>query len=298
MRRAPRKTIKEEKMRGEFADWLVGNDRFPLVAALRTWHELFGVPVQDGSSAREEYQDPTRSQHPMFRAGKGCEYTAGPGLPSWGAGEPLVGSFLDWRDELGYGRFGDALVQEFLRVRQDLREFERILCRTAAYQRQSIGTDLGARSQFRAPVIRRLRPETVWNNLVLVQSDRASASIPLSHELPQVPSENDPSRVLGRGVRVRADESYPLITHTLARFMMNGDPVKFASEGDSPLVRRLRATLPVDAAVDEAFLAVLARFPSHDEKMKAMDHGIANPATVWNDLVWSLLNTSEFLFQR
>jgi hypothetical protein len=185
-------------------------------------------------------------------------------------------------------------------VRYDLREFERILCHTAAYQRESLMSDgLGMPARPVAPVTRRLPPETVWNNLVFVQSDGELPGVaPLSHELTQVPGPDHPSRVLGRGAREWGDDSLPLITHRIVRLMMNGEPAKLASDEQSPLVRRLGKYPHADLAVDEAFLIVLARFPSDQEKLKALDHGVAHPATMWSDLVWALLNTSEFLFQR
>jgi hypothetical protein len=286
-----------EKLRGEFARWVTGSRRFAEVAALRTWIILFG-----GRGDAQAHSSEFLAADGLSRSAGNQSSCCAAGVRSLPSSTREAALTEEFRQEYGIREsqvFLTTLAQELVRVRYDLRELERILCHTAAYQRESLTSSLGVMPRTVAPLVRRLPPETVWNNLVLVQSDGVMPSgAPLSHELAQVPDAEHPSRILGRGSREWGDDSIPLITHTLARFMMNGDPVKLASDGDSPLVRRLRATLPVDAAVDEAFLAVLARFPSHDEKMKAMEHGIANPTTVWNDLVWSLLNTSEFLFQR
>ena len=290
--------VKGENLRAAVADWMVDSQRFSLVAALRTWHELFGVPTQGGSSiAMRESREPNMASQLGVQSCN-CEYAFGCSLPMWGSGEPLVDFFLERRNDQGQRRLGETLLLEFRRVNHDLREFERILCNTVVYQRQSITMTMGQGPQFRAPVMRRLRPETIWNNLVLVQTDGAPAPGLLSHEQSQVPAQNDPSRILGRTLRDRADDSASFITHDLVRFMMNGEATRLGSDAESALVRRLRKTQPAETAIDEAFLAVLGRFPSPQEKSKATEYGKANPSTVWSDLVWSLLNTGEFLFQR
>lgn len=283
--------VRADKLRGEFATWLTGNQRFAEVAALRTWISLFGWPG-DASAQSLEFTDGERMAA-VSVYDRSCWCAGARNLPGW-----MTDQFLEDHGSSADRRFLRALAQELVRVRYDLREFERILCHTAAYQRQSITSPLAMNLRPIAPLLRRLPAETVWNNLVLVQSDGAIPVAPLSHELAQVPDAEHPSRALGRGARESGDDSLPLITHRIVRLMMNGDPVARASDADSPLVRRLRQTQPADVAVDEAFLAVLARLPSHPEKMKTMDHVIAQPATGWSDVVWSLLNTSEFLFQR
>jgi hypothetical protein len=289
-----RANVRPEKLRSELASWLTGNQRFAEVAALRAWIGLFGGRPDAYTHVLEF------SEGQNFSAGnaeqRSCSWGGARTLPVGGA---LTDEFSTANSSPANRRFMLTLAQELVRVRYDLREFERILCHTAAYQRESIIAALGVPPRPVAPMLRRLPAETVWNNLVILQSDGAMPTrAPLSHELAQVPDADDPSRVLGRGARVWGDDSLPLITHRMVRLIMNGDPVKLASDAESPLVWRLRNMQPPDAAVEEAFMTVLARLPSPTEKMKTMDYVIAQPGTGWADVVWSLLNTSEFLFQR
>ncbi len=289
--------VKPENLREHFSSWMTGSQRFAMVAALRTWQDLFGFPgIGKGELYRREYSDPlTRAEQIKVSS---CEDPGGRSVPS-DRDQAMIGVFLKATSNENYHQFIKTLAQELVKVRYDLREFERILCHTTTYQRESVIPSFGEGMSTGAPAIRRLRPETIWNNLVLVQTDGVPGpNLLLSHELPQIPAVDHASRILGRGAREWGDDSLPLITHSVVRLMMTGDPAKLASAQDSPLVRRLKSIPQADVAIDEAFLAVLGRFPSTNEKLKALDHGVTNPTTVWSDLVWALLNTSEFLFQR
>ncbi len=289
--------MKPEILREHFSSWLTGSPRFAMVAALRTWQDLFGFPgIGEGYLYGKVYSDPrTRAEQIKVSS---CEDPSGRSVPS-DRGQAMIGMFLEKSSSEAHHRFIKTLAQELEKVHYDLREFERILCHTTTYQRESVLPSFRAEMLTIAPAMRRLRPETIWNNLVHVQTDGAPrATMLLSHELPQVPAVDHASRILGRGAREWGDDSLPLITHNIVRLMMAGDPAKIASAPDSPLVRRLKSIPQTDVAIDEAFLAVLGRFPSTNEKIKALDHGVTHPATVWSDLVWALLNTGEFMFQR
>jgi hypothetical protein len=286
--------LRPDRLRGEFATWLTGSQRFAEVAALRTWVHLFGWAGRGQYGDPESFSDADDSSLLAAHANlRSCSNEGSRNLP-----DGMTAQFLG-RDAGHAGRdllrtLGRALAA----VRYDTRELERIICHTAAYHREGLALTLGAPLRPAAPLVRRLPAETIWNNLVLVQSDGAIPGVaPLSHELVQVPDPDHPSRVFGRGARLWGDNSLPIITHRMVRLMMNGESVQIASDPESPLVKRLRRMQQPEAAVDEAFLAVLARFPSQAEKQKTMDHVVAHPATGWEDVVWSLLNTSEFLFQ-
>jgi hypothetical protein len=56
----------------------------------------------------------------------------------------------------------------------------------------------------------------------------------------------------------------------------------------------------MDKAVDEVFLATLSRLPRDQEKKEALaELALAqNPKEGLEDLLWSLLNTREFLFNH
>ena len=279
----------------ELASWIVKSERFAEVAALRTWNELFGSFAPNAMDESTDSKADTHSPDAVLRAGS-CE-----GVVPRSISGSYDGHFTSFRDkgtDPSLRLFARTLGVELARVKYDLREFERILCHTQAYQRHAQILRLGWPSRFIAPVFRRQTADAIWNNLVLVQTDGTPAGkMLMSQELPQVPGVDHPIRLLGRSNRAWGDDSLRNITHNLVVTLGLGDSTRRASAFDGPLVRRLASIQPGDLAVEEAFLMVLGRLPTLEEKMAALNHGVQNPGTVWSDVVWSLLNTSEFVFQ-
>lgn len=279
----------------ELAEWMLGSSRFAEVAALRVWRDLFGYPVYDADISNREDYTTGKAPAEVYRS-RSCE-GAGPRNLA-GGNTNRFEAFVGASANPAQKRFAQVLAGEMVRLKYDLREFERVLCYTQAYQRQALIVEMGERGYAFSPAFRRLPAETIWNNLVLVQTDGAAVGKALlSHELPQVPDIEHPSRALGRADRAWGDDSLRTITHRLVQTLMTGDTVKQASAKDGPLVQRLKNTQPGDLAVEEAFLAVLGRMPTQVEKMKTLDYCLENLGTGWSDTVWSLLNTSEFVFQ-
>lgn len=282
----------------ELAEWVIGSARFAEVAALRTWQELFGLPAQAADVWIKEDFATGKTAVEVYQS-RSCE-GAGPRTESGGymGYGNRFGTFVGDSANEPHRRFTQVLAAELVRMKYDLREFERALCHTQAYQRQAQVVALGEPGYAFSPAFRRLPAETIWNNLVLVQTDGAAVGKALlSHELPQVPDSEHPSRALGRADRAWGDDSLRTVTHRLVRTLMTGDTVKRASAQDGPLVQRLKGTQPGDLAVEEAFLAVLGRLPTNMEKMTTLDYCLENPGSGLSDTVWSLLNTSEFVFQ-
>jgi hypothetical protein len=273
--------------------WLLGSPRFAEVAALRTWRELFGSPVQ-GARDMIESADGSRSPDEMLE-NRSCESplrrTANRDFSEFEV-------FLD-RGALPAARdFARLLAEELVRVKFDLREFERVLCLTQAYQRRSQEVALGHPAPVWAPVVRRLPAETIWNNLVRVETGGGqTARGRMSADLPQVPGPEHPSRLWGRGERWWGDDSLRMVNHAQTAFMMVGSLTRQASDPGAPLVRKLATVGTADHAVEELFLTVLGRMPSPREKAAALGYVTHQPQAAWGDLVWALLNTSEFVFQ-
>lgn len=279
----------------EFADWLVGSQYFANVAALRTWQELFGLPLP-GAMIRQGGVDESDKSPVEVNLSHSCQ-GAGPwGSPYWTGS--VFGTYLN-KDAGPQGNpFAAALGAELVRLKYNLKEFERAITRTQAYQRQARMVDFGEWGGTCAPAFRRLPADTIWNNLMLIHADGATAGkVLLSHELPQVPEVEHPSRILGRGSRVWTENSSHAITHPLVKMMMTGETVKQACAANGPLVTRLKSIPHADLAAEEAFLAVLGRLPTQREKLLTLDYCLENPGTGWSDTVWSLINTSEFVFQ-
>jgi hypothetical protein len=57
---------------------------------------------------------------------------------------------------------------------------------------------------------------------------------------------------------------------------------------------------PSDEVLDELYLAALSRYPRADERRTVLAYVAAqpNPRLAWEDLVWAMVNTKEFLFNH
>lgn len=72
------------------------------------------------------------------------------------------------------------------------------------------------------------------------------------------------------------------------------------SETNSRVSSMISRKVPLDKAVDEIFLATLSRLPRDQEKKDALEELAItqNPKEGLEDLLWSLINTREFLFNH
>jgi hypothetical protein len=97
--------------------------------------------------------------------------------------------------------------------------------------------------------------------------------------------------------RERADDLNPM--HV--QFLANSSPVEW-SMGDGPRIQRLVTEKKTDTEiVEESFLLALARFPTEPEKKKMLDYLTAEKARrdqAIRDILWTLLNTNEFLLNH
>lgn len=258
----------EDKLR-QVARWIVDDEqsrRFALVASLRVWSSLFGMPGQmvDKTIGGVEDAPPWHGIHrkPRLNLSSDCFSASPRGAPTW------IGLEVNSPSDFTHGI--KVLIEEFLRCGGRLGELQRILARTDAYQRSGIdyNTDWNGCYLAPAPQIRRLPSEVIWK-VVAGEFDL---------QIPQVPKPGHPLRMLGRGTREWTDESLTPISHELVRFMMND--------------KLVAQTTAKAKGTDEMFLAFLGRNPTQNESA-AIVRGAASD----EDIAWALLNTAEFMFR-
>jgi hypothetical protein len=271
------------RKRDQLALWFTGpaNKRFSEMSAVRLWQGLFGF--MPGTMRQTEGGSEKETWHDVITR-RGCDAP-----PSW--------SFLTQSGFFDAAPNSDTIIlktlgEEFIRSGSRQREFLRIITRTDAYQRESLSrTETLSLAPAAAPRLRRVLPHITWDAWAswLPEADADAQSSP---SLPQVPAPSHPLRLLGQGTREWADETAPVISHGLARFMMT-----------SPLITRVAASEKMainspDPAlqVEHLFLTTLGRFPEEQEQSAALAHLAAHPDSGTQDIAWALLNTSEFLF--
>jgi hypothetical protein len=285
-------------LRANFAHWLVTHDRFAQVAGLREWISLFGG--RQIAHARTDLEErkllPGEEEGAAYRSAN--FHAAGCDDDPWLHNEY---SLVDWGYESAIEKkFLFAMSALMRHVHFDLREFQRVLMNTKAYARVSISGDFLGQPRFSmplAPLVKRLSAEQLWNSLVLL-GGRDGPDWRFASELPQSLSESHALRVLGRGLRMHSDDSSRSVSFSLARFMINSDEVRHATEGKLSVVARTEAqwkNSPMNQ-VGPLFLAILGRTPSDRERSQALAT-VLQPDGL-RQLAWSLLNTSEFMFEQ
>ncbi len=201
----------------------------------------------------------------------------------------------------------DALTKDFIEHRFDIRHLMRQIVTSATYQRSSVATPLNAHDEqnFSHAIPRRVPAEALLDSLVQatgVPEDFAGA--PGDFRAAQLPDGNVASQFLklfGKPQRMDAcecerDNSSNMLQ---ALHFINGKSIlgRVQNPAGRPALL-LRQKLSDKDLVTELYLWSLARHPRAEELKVGMDF-IASygdkKAEAAQDLMWSLLNTRDFL---
>lgn len=201
-----------------------------------------------------------------------------------------------------------ALNREFVSHKYDLRHLVRVILNSRTYQlsastRGSNAADDRFYSHYYA---RRLPAEVMLDAICGVTGvPERFEGYPLGLRAVQVPDPGASSyflRTFGRSDRVTAcacersaDVSLPQVLH-----LIGGDAVagKIA-DGGGWLVYTLKNEKNNDTVLDAIFLRTLGRSPSDVERAKVSDLLKTDErADVFRDVMWAVLNSKEFLFNR
>jgi hypothetical protein len=197
----------------------------------------------------------------------------------------------------------DTLSAGFVSSGFDVQWVFRVIANTQAYQRQ-LSTGDHAPESFAATSPTRLRSDQLYNALQQVLGFRETAV--RSSGRVMGPYGRDRS-MRGMFAQVFAfDPSTPQadITGTIpqALFLMNSPLLNQAMQGsgNSRLGRMLRDFPNDQDLVSELYVLVLMREPTDRELTICRNYlrGVPNRGEAFEDLLWSLLNSSEFLSKR
>ncbi|MCC7420474.1 MAG: DUF1549 domain-containing protein [Planctomycetaceae bacterium] len=205
-----------------------------------------------------------------------------------------------------YGKALDLLADGFVSNRYDVRWVYRTIASTEAYQRQIRPTEATENpTPFVAAVPTRLRSDQLYSAItkVLGIDDLGGGGMRRPGggmgRGPRTPRDNfaqlfgfDPStphdEVVGSVPQALFLMNSPLLTNLMragGRTTLSGILTKYSSDRD---------------ALNELYLMVLAREPSEKELKICTDYiaEVNNRNEAFEDLLWSLLNSSEFLTKR
>jgi len=205
----------------------------------------------------------------------------------------------------------DHLVAEFQKSGFDVRHLMRTIMRSRIYQLDSQPNAFNAEDTrfYSHYQVKRIAAEPLLDcidDVTLVRTKHPN--MPLGKravELPDAATNNTNPFLVTFGKTKRAsvcecerapDENLAQALHTL-----NGDIVSTKiADGQGRVAALVASAKPMDNCIEELYLATLCRGPSTDELAESRNFVMAcpSPAEGYQDLLWALINSKQFLFIR
>lgn len=210
----------------------------------------------------------------------------------------LVEPVDDFREDTppSHPQLLEWMSYEFAKQGYDVKHMVSLIMNSRTYQ-QAFDPDradwhqagLASERRFESPAHRRLTCEQVLDSIKVafdIDEKRTAfdaTSTPLSRALGRPETRNEP-------IITRSDE----VAVLQALQLLNGETLH-TMVYNSPLPKQLAAMNDPDRAVEEAFLRVLSRYPSEQEKGLTLDFlSEATGETAWGDMLWALAVSPEF----
>ncbi|MDR3182487.1 MAG: DUF1549 and DUF1553 domain-containing protein [Planctomycetaceae bacterium] len=267
----------EQDPRQVFADWLVSpkNKQFNENIANRIWYWLFGNGLVDPP---DNFSDENPPVHPAL---------------------------------LSY------LAEELVREKYDMKHLVRLILNSAAFQQSSFPVKRGSQQRqelFAAYPVRRLDAEVLQDALSQIFGVSAKyvsevpepfASLPNHYRTIMIPDTSLTSSFLETFGRATRDSGLVSdrnngITESQMLFLMNSAEINqwatnFIGQGRNRKNNTGKPNVPREAA-DEMWLQILSRYPTGEELKTAAE--ALRSGTPAADIVWALINSTEFLCQH
>ena len=204
----------------------------------------------------------------------------------------------------------DALEKDFVAHGFDLRHLMRTIAGSRTYQ-ASIATNKWNEddsTNFSHAGVRRLTAEQLYDAI-----DRAAgrkpkfAGVPPGFRANQLPDSQVAAGgfldLFGRPARETPCECERSSEVSLGQALnlVNGPTISDALvDPDGRIARLLKANPTDEKLAEEMYLAALSRFPTPDEKARAVEYLAKSPGKLEGaqDLLWALINSPAFLFNR
>jgi len=205
----------------------------------------------------------------------------------------------------------DALARDWVAHRYDLRHLLRTIANARAYQLSSQATPGNAMDRenvyFARYTVKRLTAEQLADAVDFATGTQEKyPGLPLGTRAIQLPDPNVGSYfldVFGRPMRQIVCECERTTSPNIAQalHLLNGDVVNGKiSRADGRVAQLVRSGRPVQEMVEELYLVTVSRPPRPEEKQAALAWIQRAPSLRigLEDLLWSLLNSREFLFNH
>jgi len=203
----------------------------------------------------------------------------------------------------------DALAKDFIEHQFDMKHMCRVMLNSNVYQLGSEPTDGNKkdRQNFARYYGRRMIAEVFLDSVDQATGAKTKFNgVASSARAVDLPHENFGSHFLDtfdRPRRVTGCECERSSGATLAQVLTlaNSDDIESKiADGQGVIARLIKDQTPHDEIVDELYLGSLSRFPTAVEKTKTkyFVDSIENKTEAYQDLLWTLLNSREFMFNH
>lgn len=224
-----------------------------------------------------------------------------------------------WPIQPSHPELIEALADDFIRSGYSIKSMIRLMVNSSAYQLASAHPGPWRPEYdryFARHIARRMSAEEAYDAVIRATATETPMNVegferPVMYAV-ELPDPNEPRgdfnisqflSLFGRGDWWRN----PAVTRTTvvqALYMMNDNGLNFRTfagrdGGRTTRVGQIMAsTMDDDAAVQQLFLATLARYPTSEE-MAVVSRNKNGPRQQWlSDLQWALLNKTDFLVQH
>jgi len=266
----PAKISTEEDPRSALVDWMVAKDNpfFAPALANRYWKHFFSRGLVDP-------EDDMRVTNPATN-------------------EELL----------------DALARHFIDSGFDLKELVRTICNSHTYQLSSLPNDYNVddKQNYSRYYPKRLQAEVLLDAIDVVTESKTSFSgVPQSVRAVQLPDSGFKSyflTVFGKPENASACECERSSEANLAQslHLLNSSEVQGKLSADSGRAALLagQKERPREDKIREIYLRVYSRQPESDEMAVAIGHlsKSKDEKLAFEDILWALVNTKEFLFNH
>ncbi|HTU16912.1 MAG TPA: DUF1549 domain-containing protein [Gemmataceae bacterium] len=208
----------------------------------------------------------------------------------------------------------DALAKDLVAHKFSLKHLIATICKSRTYQLSSTPNQLNKhdKQNYARYYPRRLSAEVLFDAVNQVTNSPSPFSgLPQDKHAPNraimLPDESYPSYfldVFGRPQRISACECERVSEANLAQalHLLNSDEIqgKVARGGGRADVLA-KDPRPDAEKIDEVFLWAFSRKPTEEQRNKALEHIAANASNkkiAYENILWALLNTKEFIFNR
>ncbi len=198
----------------------------------------------------------------------------------------------------------DRLADHFVATGYDVKDLFQLITSTKAYQRR-LSTDSTPQVPFAAPVAKPLRGDEVFDSLVM------AIALPNVRPEPQKATSAVRFPVPPKSTRDLVNHAYgydpsfadAIVTRSMkqAMFMMNNEQIQqqvnAKADSGTMLAQLLQQEKDNSTVIVKLYRNVLGRHPSEREQELLLKHleSVDDRGVAFEDVLWSLLNSAEFI---